>query len=202
MRSVLAAISLSLCLALPAPAEEMPGTHFTSGAWGGAAETDDTGAFAYCYATVSYTSGEQLWVSLAPDDSVTLYIAAPPATFVPDRSYAASLMTEIGFPLTGEAFATDAATISFRLNGLDGALDFLTQGVHLRLLGVGADLSFDIRGLGGALAQARVCLDRQSDAPVAEASPPSSPALGVGAGGTRPIQMDRSKVRRPPARSF
>ncbi len=196
---------LASLLASPVLAADIPGTGYASGNWSGAAETGSDGRFLDCYISVGYVNGEQLWVGLYGDDSLTVFLSQPGTSFAPGRTYPASLMTETGLPIHGNAFAIDQNFIAFTLDGIDPSVDYLTQGVYLRLLGVGIDQSFDVRGMGGALAQARACLALQTrgagpvTAAAAPASPapaavpataPDKPALGA-AGGAQPIQMAR-----------
>ena len=60
---VLAAV-LALAALSPARAEEIEGAQFDAGNWAGGAYTDDRGAFSYCYITVSYQNGQDLWICL------------------------------------------------------------------------------------------------------------------------------------------
>lgn len=197
--------SLSLCLAAflasPTLAADIPGTEFTSGNWYGAGETGSDGRFLDCYISVGYANGQQLWVGLYGDDSLTVFLSQPGTGFAPGQTYPASLMTEIGLPVHGNAFAVDQNFIAFTLDGVDQSVDYLTQGVYLRLLGIGIDQSFDVRGMGGALAQARACLATQTGGAVAATAPaPAKPALGA-AGGAQPVQMARDiALPRPPER--
>lgn len=192
-------------LAAPSLAADIPGTEFASGNWYGAGETGSDGRFLDCYISVGYVNGEQLWVGLYGDDSLTVFLSQPGTGFTPGKTYPASLMTEMGLPVHGNAYAVDQNFISFTLDGLDQSVDYLTQGVYLRLLGVGIDQSFDVRGMGGALAQARACLALQTGGgPVATTAPatpePAKPALGA-SGGAQPVQMARdAAMPRPPAR--
>jgi hypothetical protein len=209
---------LTLCALLAAPtlAADIPGTEFASGNWFGAAETRTDGSFLDCYVSVGYVNGEQLWIGLYDDDSLTVFLAQPGTGFVPGRSFQASLMTEMGYPIHGEAYAVDDTFVAFTLAGLDQSLDFLTQGAYLRLLGVGIDQSFDVRGMGGALAQARACLvthggsgamsaaaTTPAPAPATDPAPApaeSKPVLGA-SGGAQPAQLARDLgLARPPAR--
>jgi hypothetical protein len=194
--ALLAAVFLSL--AAPARADDIAGSDIASGNWIGAGETGSDGRFLDCYVSVGYVNGEELWVSLYDDDSLTLFLTQPGASFVPGRNYDASLMTEVGYPIHGTAFAADTNYIAFTLAGLDDSIDWLTQGSYLRLLGVGIDQSFDVRGLGGALAQARACLVKHggsgtmASAPPVTSTPGGTPVLGVGDGsGAKPIQMSK-----------
>lgn len=206
--------------ASPALAGDIPGTEFASGNWVGAAETGSDGRFLDCYISVGYVNGEQLWVGLYGDDSLTVFLSQPGTAFAPGKTYQASLMTEVGYPIHGQAFAVDQNFIAFTIAGLNDGLDFLSQGTYLRLLGVGVDQSFDVRGMGGALAQANACLavngrggklasaaPAGTPAPGPAASPapaatpePAKPALGA-SGGAQPVQMARDiAMPRPPAR--
>lgn len=189
-RRLSAILALSLT-ALPAIADDVPGTEFVSGNWTGRAWAEN-GTFIDCYFGVSYTGGEALTVSLRPDDSLTVYLSAPNLTFDPSRTYQASLMTEVGYPITGTAFAPNPNYIGFTIPGVDDAIDYLTQGSYLRLFGVGIDQSLDVRGMGGALAQARACLTTQKGgaaAAVAKPAAPDKPALGIKGADAKPVQM-------------
>lgn len=183
--------------ASPALAGDIPGTDFASGNWTGHAWADN-GTFVDCYFGVSYSGGEVLSVSLTPDDALTVYLSAPGASFDTGKVYSASLMTETGYPITGTAFAPNPDHIGFSIAGVDSAIDYLTQGSYLRLFGVGIDQSFDTRGMGGALAQARACLMEQTGgtktaaaapAETAETDAPAKPVLGVKGKAAKPEQM-------------
>jgi hypothetical protein len=177
--------------AAPALAEDIPGTDFASGNWAGRA-WGENGAFVDCYVSANFSNGEVMTVSFTADDTLTVYLSAPEMKFDPSKSYDATMMTEVGFPITGQAFAPNADYIGFSLAGVDPAIDYLTQGAYLRLLGVGIDQSFDVRGLGGALAQGRACLMAQKGGAAtaaAEPAAPEKPVLGIKGKGAKPVQM-------------
>lgn len=190
----LAVAALTALAALAGPsmpaahAGDLEGSDFASGNWAGRAWLDDDdGTLVDCYVSVSYANGEALTLSLTPDDGITVYLSVPGVTFTPGQAYSASLMTEVGLPVHGTAFSPNRNYIGFSLRGIDASTDFLTQGAYLRLMGVGADQSFDVRGMGGALAQARACLVTQmaneaaamAGKPVASAPETAAPALGA-----------------------
>lgn len=190
--------SLSFCVAValglaaqPTLAADIPGSDFASGNWVGRA-WEDKGKFVDCYVSASFSNGEVLTVSFTADDALTVYLSAPEMKFDPSKTYDAYLMTEVGYPIVGQAFAPNADYIGFSIAGVDPAIDYLTQGAYLRLLGVGIDQSFDVRGLGGALAQGRACLMAQKGGvSTASAKPaaPEKPILGVKGKGAKPVQM-------------
>ena len=185
-------LALPLLAAAPALAEDIQGSGFTSGNWSGAAWADEAGRFVDCYFGVSYTSGEALSISLAPDDTLTVYMTGPGAQFQPGKVYNAHLMTEVGWPITGQAFGSNEAYVGFTIAGIDDAIDYLTQGSYLRLLGVGIDQSFDTRGLGGALVQAKSCINTHAGGQkpaAAGAAKPAVPKLGSDGSGVKPAQM-------------
>lgn len=189
--SALALAALPGLAALPAYAEDIPGSDFSSGLWAGRA-WEDGGKFVDCYVGVSYTNGENLTLSLTPDDGLTVYLSAPGVTFKPGQDYAAALMTEVGLPITGTAYAPNENYIGFTIAGIDAGMDYLTQGSYLRLYGIGIDQAFDVRGMGGALAHAKACMAAQTEAPkTAAAAPakPKPPLLGSGGNGVKPAQM-------------
>ena len=200
--------ALAITTALPAGADEIPGSAFTSGNWAGAAETDANGAFLDCYAYVTYGSGEQFYISLYGDDTVTVYLTQTGVTFTPGQNYPASMMIEIGYPIVGTAYAASDTFIAFSLNGLDDSLDYFSQGFYFRLLGVGIDQALDIHGIGGALAQARACLVTHNTAVASAAATPApagKPALGSSGAGGKPVQMSKpmgtAAPLAPPARA-
>ena len=179
-------------------AEVISGTAFSSGNWEGAAETDANGAFSNCYATVGFVSGETLWFSLYPNNTLTLYASSPSVPRTPGQEMETQVMVETVFPWTGVATAVDQSYVALDFANLDEATDFLTQGSYLRMIGVGMDQAFEVRGLGGALAQARGCLAKQQATAMAGGNPaPAAPAglkpiLGTG-GATTPV----TQMRRP-----
>ncbi|MCB6178213.1 hypothetical protein LHP98_08730 [Rhodobacter sp. Har01] len=184
-------VTAAAALAAAPASEDIPGSQFTSGNWSGGAWADDSGAFVDCYVGVGYNEGAQLSLSLTADDTLTVYLSAPGASFTPGQSYDAALMTEVGLPAVGPAFGSNEAYVGFALAGIDASIDFLTQGSYLRLYGIGIDQAFDVRGMGGALAQARMCLEAQTGpAQTVATSPaqPEKPALGRPAG-TKPAQL-------------
>ena len=175
---------------------DIPGSEFTSGYWAGAAQNDSAGKFLFCHVSIGYSGGETLWLSLYFDDIVTVLLAKPGVTFKTGQAFDAQLMTEVGLPTNGPAEAVDDSYVGMSLTGIDPSIDFLTQGSYLRMLGVGIDQSFDIRGIGGALAQARACVAERGkvgaasvvtvpDMPKMPDLPKNLPKTGSG-GGTKP----------------
>ncbi|MBP9181798.1 MAG: hypothetical protein KBF78_01600 [Fuscovulum sp.] len=195
---LLALSLLGSSLPLIAHAGDIPGSDFASGNWSGRAWQDDAGNFTDCYFGVGYGNGENLSVSLAADDTLTLYFSAPGASFAPQAVYDATLLTEVGWPVVGQAIGSNETYVGFTLAGIDQTIDYLTQGAYLRLLGVGIDQSFDVRGLGGALALARAChttfttgakTAAAAPAPAAEPAAPAKPVLGRSGDAAKPVQM-------------
>jgi hypothetical protein len=189
-RQLATALAIGLA-AFPALAADIPGTDFASGNWVGRA-WEDNGQFVDCYFGASFSNGEVMTVSFTADDTLTVYLSAPEMKFDPAKSYDATLMTEVGYPISGKAFAPNEGYIGFSIAGVDSAIDYLTQGSYLRLLGVGIDQSFDVRGMGGALAQGRACLMAQKGGAAtaaAEPAAPEKPVLGIKGKGAKPVQM-------------
>lgn len=168
----------ALLFATPVTAADIAGSEFTSGYWTGAADANASGQFTLCHVSISYTGGETLWISLYPDDVLTVLLAKPGVSFTSGQQFPAQMMTEVGLPTYGTAQAVDQAYAGMSLNGIDASVDYLTQGAYLRMLGIGIDQSFDIRGIGGALAQARGCLETYGN------GAPSKATTGAGATGT------------------
>jgi hypothetical protein len=191
----------SLC---PALAQEIPGSEFEAGNWVGGAYTDDTGAFSYCYTTVSYQNGQNLWIGLYPNDTLSILLSQPDVKFQPGQKFELWVMMETGLPAIGNGEAWDEAYGGITYDGIAATVDFLNSGRYLRMLGMGIDDGFDIDGIGPALVQAQDCLAQRGGTGVAGKvlgaapgvkTPPKVPDLskpktsGIGAGGglgTRP----------------
>lgn len=210
MRPSFLASSLIALLASAAltPAEaqvaEIPGTQFEAGNWVGAAYTDDSGAFSYCYITVSYQNGQALWLGLYPNDTLSILLSQPDVTFRPGQKFELWVMMETGLPAIGNGEAWDETYGGITYDGIQDTVDFLNSGRYLRMLGMGIDDGFDVDGIGPALVQAQDCLARQTgtgggkvlgSTPGGVKAPPKVPDLtkpktsGVGSGGglgTRP----------------
>jgi hypothetical protein len=150
-----------LATALPAAAQDIPGTEFTFGLWRGAAQSDAAGAFTHCYATLVFGSGDQLWINVSAKERVEVIFSFVKQSYRPDQTFQASLMLESGLPTHGEAQALGGSLISFNMAPVDDAHAFLSQGNWLRLMGVGNDEAYDVRGLGGVLGEVRACRESQ-----------------------------------------
>jgi hypothetical protein len=198
-----AAVALAPTLSL-AQSAEIPGSEFEAGNWFGGAYTDDRGAFSYCYVTVSYQNGQNLWIGLYPNDTLSILMSQPDLKFVPGQKFELWVMMETGLPAIGNGEAWDEAYGGITYDGIQATIDFLNSGRYLRMLGMGIDDGFDVDGISPALAQAQDCLAQRGGtgvggkvlgaAPGVKA-PPKVPDLskpktsGVGAGGglgTRP----------------
>jgi hypothetical protein len=170
MRLTVLAACLALLFALPAttPASaevtEMPGTQFESGNWIGGAYADAQGAFSYCYTSVSYQNGQDLWIGLYPNDTLSILMSQPDVKFEPGQKFELWVMMETGIPAIGNGEAWDETYGGITYDGIKASVDFLNSGRYLRMLGMGIDDGFDIDGIGPALVQAQDCLARQSGA--------------------------------------
>jgi hypothetical protein len=154
MRGVLT--GLFLLAAGPALAD-VEGSTYSFGLWAGGAATTASGAFSHCYATLSYTGGEQVWVNVMGPDVLQLVFSFPGVTFTEGQEMDASLMMESGLPTPGKAVAMDDKHIVFSMSPMDGAHSFLSQGRWLRILGVGSDAALEAPGLGGVIGMVRQC---------------------------------------------
>lgn len=205
MRTFALAAALAALAPVPALAEEIPGSQFESGNWVGGAYTDDKGAFSYCYTSVSYVNGQNLWVGLYPNDTISILLSQPDVRFQPGQTFELWVMMETGLPAIGNGEAWDEAYAGITYTGVQATIDFLNSGRYLRMLGMGIDDGFDVDGITPALAQAQDCLAQRGgtgvggkvlgSTPGAPKAPPKVPDLskpktsGVGSGGglgTRP----------------
>ena len=162
MRALAFATALCILPLVPALADEIPGTQFTSGFWEGAAQTSSDGAFSHCDVSVGFTNGETLWMALYPDDTLAVLLSHPNVRFRTGQTFDSWLMLEVGLPTKGVSEAWDEDFAGMTLEGIDASIEFLTQGQWLRLLGIGIDEAYDVSGITEALAMARDCHAQQA----------------------------------------
>jgi len=172
MRLASCAAVLALLIPFGALAQEIPGTAFSTGYWTGAAQTDGRGVFTHCSVSVGYANGEVLWMGLYTDDTLAVLLSHPNVRFQPGQTFDSWLMLEYGLPTRGVSEAWDETYAGMTLEGIDASIAFLTQGVWLRMLGIGIDEAYDVSGITEALELARVCHAKNSGSnPFAEANP-------------------------------
>ena len=176
LAAALMATALTAAIA-PAQAEEIPGSQFSSGYWTGAGHTDDQGAFSYCAVSVAYINGEVLWLGLYNNDTLAVLLSHPNVRFRPGDTFDSWLMLETGLPSHGMSEAWDEAYAGMTLEGIDASIDFLTQGVWLRLLGIGIDEGYDVTGIADALGLARNCQGKLSGKNPFGSTPAKTPPL-------------------------
>lgn len=183
--------ALTATCALPALADEIPEAAFSAGNWSGGAYTDDKGAFSYCYISVGYQNGEDLWIGLYPDDSISILLAKPGVTFEPGQKFKLQIMMETGLPYTGDGIAWDASYAGITYTDIQSIVDFLNSGRYLRILGMGIDDGFDVDGITPALGLAQDCLAQRGGVGV------GGKALGTKPGGVKapPKVPDLSKPK-------
>jgi hypothetical protein len=172
MRALALAGLLALSAPLPALADLVPGTEFTSGFWAGAAYTDDLGQFLYCDVSVGYTDGEVLWLGLYSNDTLAVLLSSPEVRFQTGETFDSWLMLETGTAVRQSAEAWDESYAGMTLEGIDPWIEYLSGGQWLRLLGIGIDEAYDVTGMTEALQIARACYGRNSGTnPFATAEP-------------------------------
>jgi len=206
MRLILAAALATFPAVVPALAQDIPGTEFEAGNWGGAAVADDRGNFSHCYTSVGYVNGQTLWIGLYPNDTASILLSQPDVRFEPGQTFELWVMMETGLPAIGNGEAWDQSFAGITYTGVQPTIDFLVSGRYLRMLGMGIDDGFDVDGIAPALELAQACLAKQGQtggsggkvlgsSPGGVKTPPKVPDLskpktsGVGSGGglgTRP----------------
>ncbi len=207
MRLLVLAAALATAPFAPALAQDIPGSEFEAGNWYGGAVADDRGGFSHCYTSVGYVNGQNLWIGLYPNDTISILMSQPDIKFQPGQKFELWVMMETGLPAIGDGEAWDASYAGITYDGIQPTVDFLNSGRYLRMLGMGIDDGFDVDGVSPALAQAQDCLAKQTGAggdgggkvlgtaPGGTKAPPKVPDLskpktsGIGSGGglgTRP----------------
>jgi hypothetical protein len=173
LAGLLAATSLG-----PAFSEQISGSNFESGNWFGAAYTDNsTGSFLYCDVSVSYTTGEVVWLALYNNDMLAVLLTHPDVRFKTGQTFDAWLMLETGMPVHQQAEAWDESYAGMSLSGIDWSVEFLSAGQWLRLVGIGIDGAYDVTGIREALGIARACHAKYSGSNpfAAIVAPPAEP---------------------------
>ena len=150
------AIGLAFLAAGPCLAD-VPGSGYSFSLWTGGAATDPAGSFTHCYATLSYTQGEQIWVNVMGPDRLELVFSFPGVTFTKGQELDASLMMDSGGPTTGKAMALDDRHVAFAMSPIGEAHLFLSQGRWLRILGLGHDAALEVPALGSVIGMVRQC---------------------------------------------
>jgi hypothetical protein len=148
-------------LAGPTFADDIAGTTFTLGTWQGGAAIGPDGGFSHCYATLRFTNGDQIWVNVTKAEQIEVIFSFQRLKLTKDQTMEATLMMEVGTPTRGTALALDERIVSFGMTPLNDAHAYLSQGHLIRLLGVGNDEAYDVRGMGGALGLVRSCAEKQ-----------------------------------------
>jgi hypothetical protein len=207
MRLLVLAAAIATATSAPVLAQDIPGSEFEAGNWYGGAVADDRGGFSHCYTSVGYVNGQNLWIGLYPNDTISILMSQPDIKFKPGQKFELWVMMETGLPAIGDGEAWDESYAGITYDGIQPTVDFLNSGRYLRMLGMGIDDGFDVDGVSPALDQAQDCLAKQTGAggdgvgkvlgtaPGGTKTPPKVPDLskpktsGIGSGGglgTRP----------------
>jgi hypothetical protein len=183
----LVSLAVTAGMATAQTAGDLPGSAFSVGLWNGAATADAQGKFTNCYVTLTYSRGEVAWFALYPNDVIGILVSDPLVPQTAGTTFEnVMLMTEVGAPMSGEGYTADARFAGINFQGIDPMIAFLAQGTYMRLLGIGINQSFDVRGLGAALSRARECLNDnggiQAAAPAGASAAGGQPESGTAQG--------------------
>ncbi|MEX3008602.1 hypothetical protein [Hoeflea sp. TYP-13] len=142
-----------------ASAEEIPGSRFSSGAWDGAAFTDDrTGKFDYCSISASYRSGDSLYITIYADSTVSIGFSNPVFRFNTGESFPVALKIDGRRTLGGRAVALSKDFAVVTLTEYENVLVALQRGSRLRLKADTFRGHYSLRGTSRAVNATADCV--------------------------------------------
>ena len=168
----------SICVALSASANEIPGTRFTVGFWEGAAFTDEaTGIFFNCESSVGYRSGDTIYYSTNADGTQYIGIQSSEldtgatalttmATVTVDSRQPRQLVALRAFP---DFYLID-------INSDNAVLNQFKAGRNLRIALNGKVLDYDLQDSARAVEMTQGCAETQRSAMRTEPAPEAAVA--------------------------
>lgn len=158
MRFIIYLACVVVFQAIPAQAELIRGSEFSSGNWNGAAYTvDDTGEFSHCAISAYYRSGNTLHFSISRTASVTVGVSGPALGFQEGMQFPVTLAVDNRKPFHGSALAVQSDFAFLTINDFDAALTAFKKGYTLRIYANGGQGVYDLSGTFRALEAARTC---------------------------------------------
>ena len=174
-------ILFTLFAATPALAEFITGSDINSGNWAGGAYTDDTsGLFSHCAISADYVSGDELFMSVNGDATVTVGVLSPAFNLREGESFPVTLQIDRRTPFDGTAYANGSNFATLVLPDLESALTALRRGRTLVLYSTWGSSSYDLTGTNRALNETLQCAIDYINFVGRAAAPvetPSAPAL-------------------------
>lgn len=143
---------ISVLGAMPALAEEIPGSTIISGNWSGAAYTQEsTGQFSHCAIQADYRSGDTLLFAVNRMGFVTVGVVNRAARMTIGETFPVSLTVDNRRQFHGTATAVRTDMASLDILDLDTALNALRRGYTLRVRASGYEQDFNLTGTFRAL---------------------------------------------------
>jgi hypothetical protein len=151
-------VLFTLIAATPALAEFIQGSDIDSGNWAGGAYTDDaSGAFSHCAISAEYVSGDELFMSVNGDATVTVGVLSPAFNLAEGQTFAVTLQIDRRSPFYGSAYANGTNFATLVLPDLESALTALRRGRTLVLYSDWGSSSYDLTGTNRALNETLQC---------------------------------------------
>ena len=147
-----------LCLA-PAKAEQIRGSYYSYGNWGGAAYTNDrTGEFSHCTVSAAYQSGDSLFFSVNRTATISVGVASPAIRQLSSGAKVpVSIYVDRRPPFFGTATVISDDFAVLEIPEFQRALDAFKKGYTLVVEGGGLRGVYDLTGTFRALSKALQC---------------------------------------------
>ena len=133
-------------------AEQIPGSNIASGNWRGAAYTSDsTGIFSHCVVSAGYQSGDELYMSVNADATVTVGIYSTSWQLKSGETMPVTLRVDKRAPFTGTAVAHNPQFATLVIDDFEAAMTALRKGRALVVESVYGRDKYDLTGTNKAL---------------------------------------------------
>jgi hypothetical protein len=175
MMRYLAAIIACLVVVPVASAEEIRGSAFESGNWGGSAYTQENGTFSHCALSTSYVSGDVLYFSVTENAALIVGMESPRLSMTSGAEYPVSVRVDRRYSTQAIAAAINENTALVTLFDFDRAMEAFRFGNLLTVEGNGFFGEYILSGTAVALGRAYDCalqyLDYRTPTSVPQAPP-------------------------------
>ncbi|HJQ56650.1 MAG TPA: hypothetical protein VJ890_07075 [Vineibacter sp.] len=171
-----AALTAILTLPLPAGAEALPGTSFTSGEWKGAAY-ERNGRFSHCAIDAVYRSGIKVMFSVSADYTWRIAFAHGEWNFAKNQSAPITLWIDGFAPHQVTGIAVRHDLVLAELPDRAALFEQFQRGYRLTVVALGRQYAFNLTGTFAALDRVAECVMTQRQiAGLGRTAPPAGPA--------------------------
>lgn len=135
-----------------AVAGDIAGSNFTVGTWNGAAYANDqSGQFSHCYVFTSYTNGDAITFTAAPDDTISVFLESPSMTYAGGEKFDGIIVLDVGLPTYTTINVMGPKYVGATFSDVANSSAWFKQARTLRMLGIGKDDAYIVEGIQPAL---------------------------------------------------